>query len=313
MKHLLIAALCASAFMAGAAGPAAAQVAMTPQQILFYTSEWTGERFPDGRPKVPDGILERLKAVSIEEAWGTLRQAGYNNQFDTDFKTINDHEFVGRALTVQYMPLRPDMNKAIEAQGKKEGRIGQHNSWPIDMLQTNDVYVADGYGKLVDGTLIGDRLGNSIFARSKTGVVFDGSVRDIEGLGEIKGFNAFVRGWDPSFIREMEMTQINGPIRIGRATVLPGDLVLAKREGVVFIPAHLAEQVVIQSERTALLDGFSFDMVKSGRYTAGQVDQKWTPEMNTAFRDWVRRNPQRVKMSKADLDKFLSERFPDGQ
>ena len=282
-----------------------------PSRILFYTSDWKGERFADGRPKVPDSVLERLKTVSIEEAWGTLRQAGYNNQFDTGFKTINDREFVGRALTVQYMPLRPDMYKAIEAKGKAERRIGQHNSWPIDMLQVNDVY--DGYGKIVDGTLIGDRLGNSIFVRAKTGVVFDGSVRDIEGLAEIEGFNAYVRGWDPSFIREMEMTQINGPIRIGRATVLPGDLVLAKREGVIFIPAHLAEQVVDQSERTALLDGFSFQMVKSGRYTAGQVDQKWTPEMNSAFRDWVRRNPRRVKMSKAALDAFLNERFPDGQ
>lgn len=310
MRKLLLAVAMGASAIALAA-PAPAQVAMSKEQILFYTSEWKGERLPDGRPKVPDALLARMKNVSIEEAWGTLRQAGYNNQFDTDFKTLNDREIVGRALTVQYMPLRPDMNKAIEAHGKKEGRVGQHNSWPIDMLQPNDVYVADGYGKIIDGTLIGDRLGSSIYAKSRNGVVFDGSVRDIGGLGEIEGFNAFVRGWDPSFIREMEMTGINGPIRIGRATVLPGDIVLAKREGVIFIPAHLAEAVVVASERIVLLDAFSKEAMRTGQFTPGQIDQRWTPEINAAFKKWVRDNPGKVNMPAADLAKLMAERFPD--
>ena len=197
-----------------------------------YTSQWKGERYDDGRPKVPDRLLERAKDISIEEAWGVLRNEGYENQFEGNWKMIHDDvPVVGRALTAQYLPARPDMTNAIEEQGKADGRIGSSNSWPIDELQMGDVYVADGYGKIVDGTLIGDNLGNSIYAKSGNGVVFDGSLRDLGGLSNIEGFNAFVRGWDPSFIKDMMLGGLNTPIRIGRATVLPGDVVLAKREG----------------------------------------------------------------------------------
>ena len=149
---------------------------------------WTGERLPDGRPKVPDDILQRMKNVSIEEAWAVLRNEGYRNQFEGGWQILHqDVPVVGRALTAQYMPTRPDVKKMIDDGGKAEGRIGSSNSWPIDMLQKGDVYVADGFGKIVDGTLIGDNLGNSIYAKSGNGVVFDGSVRDIEGLGGDRG------------------------------------------------------------------------------------------------------------------------------
>lgn len=308
MKKLIIAAaLCASAL--GMTVPAHAQIAATKEQILFYTSEWTGERFPDGRPKVSDALLKRLLDVNTEEAWGILRQAGYNNQFEGGFTQIHqDRPFVGRALTVQYLPLRPDINRAISAQGKKEGRIGGHNSWPIDVLQVGDVYVGDGYGKIVDGTLIGDNLGNSIYAKSKTGVVFDASVRDVAGLAEIKGFNAFTRGYDPSAIREMEMMQINGPIRIGRATVLPGDLVLAKREGVVFIPAIMAEKVVKGAEFIAMRDAFGHQMLREQKFTPGEIDGKWSPTVNAAFVKFVEANPKMMKMSRAEFDEMLQSR-----
>ena len=174
------------------------------EQMLFLTAEWKGERFPDGRPKVPDQILARMRKVSIEEAWGVLRSHGYQSQFEGDWKTIhNDVPVVGRALTAQYMPTRPELAGRMLDRGHKEGRVGAMNSWPIDALQPGDVYVADGFGKIHDGTLIGDNLGNSIFAKSGNGVIFDGSVRDLAGLSEIQGFNAFVRGWDPTAIRDM--------------------------------------------------------------------------------------------------------------
>ena len=158
----------------------------------------------------------------------------------------------GRALTARYMPARPDIEDVIKEKGKKDGRIGASNSWPIDALQQGDIYVADGFGKIVNGTLIGDNLGNAIYANSGNGVIFDGSVRDMEGLEHIEGFNAFVRGWDPSAIKNMMLTGLNTPIRIGLATVMPGDLVLAKREGVIFIPAHLVEEVITTAEFVAL-------------------------------------------------------------
>src|SRR5210317_649173 len=198
------------------ANPLFSQTFITEETIKFYTEEWTGERFPDGRPKVSDDLLKRLKNISIEEAWGVMRGEGYHNQFEAGWVMLHEDEpFVGRALTAQYMPLRPDINKKILDKGHADGRIGASNSWPIDMLQEGDVYVADCFGKIIDGTLIGDNLGNSIYAKSKTGVIFDGGSRDLEGLQAIDGFNAFVRGWDPSFLSETMMTGINVPIRIG--------------------------------------------------------------------------------------------------
>src|SRR5215471_11173779 len=161
----------------------AQQVTPTSDQIKALTPEWQGERFPDGRPKVPDKLLERLKKVHLEEAWGILRNKGYQNQFEGDWMILDpDSVMTGRVVTAQYLPLRPDVDKIIKDIGKREGRIGATNSWPIDVLKNGDIYVADSYGKVVDGTLNGDNLGNAIYAKSLRGVIFYGSVRDIEGL-----------------------------------------------------------------------------------------------------------------------------------
>ncbi len=274
-----------------------------------YTSQWEGERYDDGRPKVPDRLLERAKNISIEEAWGVLRNEGFENQFEGNWKMIHDDvAIVGRALTAQYLPARADMAAAIEEQGKADGRIGASNSWPIDALQMGDVYVADGYGKIVDGTLIGDNLGNSIYAKSGNGVIFDGSLRDLGGLSKIEGFNAFVRGWDPSFIKDMMLGGLNTPIRIGRATVLPGDVVLAKREGVVFIPAHLAEKVIANAEFIALKDQYGHQMLREGKYTPGQINTRWTDEIKQNFLTWVDNNPDKLPMTRQELDAYLKDR-----
>jgi regulator of RNase E activity RraA len=258
---------------------------------------------------VPDDILERMKAVSIEEAWGVLRGAGYNNQFEGNWQMIHpSRPIVGRALTAVYMPARPELAKRMLDRGHQEGRIGAMNSWPIDALQNGDVYVADAYGKIIDGTLIGDNLGNSIFTKSRNGVVFDGSLRDLEGLEEIEGFNAFVRGWDPSAIREMMLMGLNVPIRIGRATVLPGDVVLAKREGVIFIPAHLAESVVKQAEVIMLRDTFGHQRLREGKYTPGQIDTRWTDEIERDFTGWLTQNRDKLNVPASAIEELLKSR-----
>jgi regulator of RNase E activity RraA len=285
------------------------QITQSKELMTFYTSEWKGERYPDGRPKVSDDLVRRLKNISIEEAWGVLRNEGYNNQFESGWKMLHENEaFVGRALTAVYFPKRPDVNKMLLDKGHAEGRIGNDNSWPIDMLKEGDVYVADCFGKIKDGTLIGDNLGNSIFAKSKTGVVFDAGARDIAGLDEIKGFNAFVRDWDPSYLQETMLMGINVPIRIGKAVVLPGDLVLAKKEGVVFIPAHLAEKVIINSEFIALKDKFGHEMLRKGTYTPGQIDGKWSEDIKTAFLKWIGEHEKELPMSRKELDDYMKNR-----
>ncbi len=282
---------------------------VSKDQIIFLTPNWEGERFEDGRPKVADDILQRMKDVAIEEAWGVLRNEGYHNQFEGGWKPLHDTvPVVGRALTVQYMPNRPDVSEQIKKKGKEEGQIGNTNSWPIDMLQLGDVYVADGFGKIVDGTLIGDNLGNAIYAKSKTGVVFNASSRDQEGLSEIEGFNAFVREWHPSFLTEVMLLSINSPIRIGAATVLPGDIVLAKKEGVMFIPAHLAEKVVVTSEIVRLRDLFGITRLKEGKYTPGQIDNKWTDEIEKDFSKWLNDHIDELPVPKAQIQELLKKR-----
>jgi len=286
-----------------------AQFFNTPEELVYYTSEWSGERFDDGRPKVADEILERMRKVSIEEAWGVLRSKGYHTQFDGNWVILHDDEaVVGRALTAQYMPNRPELSDRITEKGQSLGRVGASNSWPIDALQQGDVYVADGFGKVIDGTLIGDNLGNAIYANSGNGVVFDGGSRDMAGLSKIEGFNAFVRGFDPSYLTESMLMGINVPIRIGRATVLPGDVVLAKKTGVLFIPAHLAEEVVDRAEFIMLRDMFGIKMLKQGVYTPGQIDGQWSEEIKTAFLEWVKNNPDELPMSKEALDDYLKDR-----
>ncbi len=286
----------------------AQQIEWTPDQIKTFSESYKGERSADGRPKVADNLLKRLANVSIEEAWGYLRNKGYNNQFDAGWTTIGEGVLTGRVVTAQYMPSRPDIDDKIKEKGKAEGRVGAPNSWPIDILKQGDVYVADGFGKIIDGTLIGDNLGNAIYAKSGTGVVFDAGARDVEGLEKIEGFVGFVRGLDPSYIKDLMLTCINCPIRIGRATVMPGDLVLGKKEGVVFIPSAFAEDLIKSAEFTALRDEFGHQRLREGKYTPGEIDRKWTENIKEDFLKWIKANPQKLQMTPKEFDDYTKER-----
>ena len=282
---------------------------MPKDELIFLTSEWKGERFPDGRPKIADDLLQRARKIGIEEAWTVLKNEGYKNQFEANWKTVNDTvKVVGRVITAQYMPSRPDVEMKIKERGKKDGRKGNTNAWPIEVLTKGDVYVADCFGKITQGTLIGDNLGNSIFAKTGNGVIFDGAARDLAGLSEIKGFNAFVRDFDPSYLEDVVLMGLNTPIRIGHAIVLPGDLVISEREGVLFIPAHLAEKVVGISEFISVKDKFGHAMLKSGKYAPGQIDSQWTEEIKNAFLQWLQQNPGETQLTRAQLDEFLNKR-----
>src|SRR6185312_7813524 len=289
----------------------AQQVGSSPEYIRMLTSRWKGERFADGRPKVPDDLLERLKPLSLEDIWGVLRNRGYQNQYEGNWQIINpDSVMTGRVVTAQYMPLRPDFAKLIKQQGIAEGRdsSGGTNSWPINVLQPGDVYVADGYGRIIDGTLIGSNLGNAIYANSQNGVIFDASVRDMAGLKEIKGFNGWIRGVDPSYLQQEMLTSINAPIRVGRAIVLPGDVVLANQYGTIFIPANLLADLVISSEVTALRDQFGFQRLKEKKYLAGQIDSRWTDAIRKDFVSWINNYPDnKLPMTRKELNDYLKE------
>lgn len=290
--------------------PANAQsINMAKERLIALTPEWKGERFDDGRPKVPMDIVERMKAISLEEVWSVLRNQGYMNQFAGDWKMIHEGQIMsGRALTAQYMPKRVAVRNVLEKEGKVEGRIGDMVNWPIGELVEGDLYVADSYGKVNEGPLIGDNLGTSIYTKSKNGVVFNGGLRDLEGLEGIDGFNAFVKSWHPSYQMQMMLTGINIPIIIGEATVMPGDVVLAKREGVIFIPPHLAEEVVLKGEFIALKDEFGHLCLREQRYTSGEIDGAWKEEIRKEFLKWLDANPSKIKMSPKQLEEFFKQR-----
>ena len=244
------------------------------EQRVAITSEWTGERFPDGRPKVPDTVLQRMKEVTAEEAWGVLTEAGYKLQFEGGWKEINagapGRRLVGRVVTAVFMPLRPDLNGAINKAAAAEARVAKgQNSWVIDTLQPGDVLVVDLFGKIDKGTFIGDNLGTSIFAKTGKGVVVNGSVRDVSGILEIQGFHGFVRDFHPTALADTTLVGINVPIRIGGVTVLPGDVILSDPEGLTFIPPHLAEKVVTSSEDVRFRDDWGHEMLRPGQVHAG--------------------------------------------
>lgn len=306
MQKLFKAALLGCLFASGL--PLLGQVKMTRDQMMFYTADWKGDRFPDGRPKISDALLTRALDVSIEDVWEYLRNLGYNCQYDGGWQALHPEKpFAGRALTAQYMPMRPDMMRAITAEGKAEKRVSGNNSWPINELQIGDVYVADGFGKIVEGTLIGSNLGSGIAAHSHVGFVFDAGIRDAEENREIANLNGLYRAYDPSAWKDMTLTSINAPIRIGRATVLPGDLVLAKRDGVVFIPAIIAADAIASAEFTNLEDAFNFELNRSGSNGA-EFEGGWTPKKYDAFAAWLEQHPDKLKMTRPEFTSILAKR-----
>lgn len=283
---------------------------LTRDEMLDYTREWTGERFDDGRPKISDSMIQRARAVSVTGAWGVLRGEGYHHQYEGGFVCTHPGEVLaGRALTAMYMPRRPNMRAVMEEHGAKAGCIGDQISWPIDMLVPGDVYVADVYGKIDQGPIIGDNLATSIHAKSGNGVVHDAAVRDLDGIKELPGFASYVRGWHPSYASPTIMLMgINCPVRIGGVTVMPGDLVLGKEDGVIFVPAHLVEKVVKTAELVALRDKFGKQRLAEGKYTSGQIDTRWEDHIEADFSQWLEAHIDELPVPKEAIFEMLKER-----
>ncbi|HUL34980.1 MAG TPA: RraA family protein [Candidatus Eisenbacteria bacterium] len=310
--------VCLALGVAVAPRASAQQGFFTSTDVIKYTPDWHGERFADGRPKVPDEILDRMKRVTLEEAWAVLQQNGFMHQYEDGWLSIHpDKVLVGRALTAAWMPGRPDVQKLLEEEGAKEHRIGGMNAWPVDMLQKRDVYVCDHFGLKEGGPSIGDNVGNAIYAKSGNGIVYDGAVRDINGLEELPDFVAFVRFYDPSHhygslksgkLLNSTMVSINAPTRIGHAMVVPGDVVLGRNGGVIFIPAQLAEEVVKYSEETHLRDLFGHERLQEGKYTAGQIDARWSDAIEQDYYQWLRENEEHLPFPKARIEEILKER-----
>jgi 4-hydroxy-4-methyl-2-oxoglutarate aldolase len=287
------------------------RVAMDREYIISLTAQWKGERLPDGRPFVSDNLLERLKKVVLTHAWGALKKNKFNNQYQGDWMMINPDKntvMTGRAITAQYMPQRPDFGDLIRKVGLAEGhgeKAGS-NVWPIEMLRDGDIYVADGFAKVNEGTLIGDRLANSIYSKSKRGVIFWGTVRNIQEIKKVDGFNGWILGQHPSSINEMMLTSINAPIRVGGVTVLPGDVVFASPYGTLFFPAYLVAEIVLEAEVSNLRHVYGIMRNRAGEWTTGQIDSDYSPQMTKEFYDYLRKmSDAELPMPRKELNEYL--------
>ena len=245
---------------------------LTKDQMVELTAQNPFERFPDGRPKVPDGLIERARGLSAEEVFAVLPQQGFRNQYADGFRVLHpDKKLAGRAFTVQFMPLRPDLDGVINARAKAAGIARLNNQVAIDMLQPGDVLVVDLFGQEEGGTIVGDNLFYYIMKTTKGGgLVVDGAIRDLEGISRMD-MPAYFRGVHPSAIGNVVITGINIPVRIGKTTVMPGDLVFGDSEGIYFIPPALVQQVVDNADTVHVHDEWTRLKFDEGKYKSSDI------------------------------------------
>lgn len=266
------------------------------EDLISLTFRNPFDRFPDGRPRVPDDLLDRLLHVTTEQAWMVMDEEGYQYQFTGGWRETHPGRItVGRAVTAQFLPFRPDFHDAVQRAGMAEGRrsSGGQNSWVIETLQRRDVMVADIFGKVRKGTVIGDNLGTAVQARTRAGAVIDGGIRDYQGLQRLEEVNVYFRGVHPTAIADVTLAGINTPVRIDGVTVLPGDVVLGTPTGVIFIPPQLADLVAATAEDTQLRDEFGKLRLAEGAYSSGEIDvHVWREDIESDFANWKQARPQ---------------------
>ena len=286
-----------------AAAPAQSQIfTLTKEQMIELTAKNPFERFADGRPKVPDRMIERARGLSAEEVFGVLAggRGGFRNQYADGFRILHpDKKLVGRAFTVQFMPLRQDLEDVAQAHSQAAGRGRLTNQTAIDMLQPGDVLVVDLFGKIEDGTIVGDNLFYYVMKTTRTGgIVVDGGVRDLEGISGMD-MPLYYRSAHPSYLANVTLTGINIPIRIGNATVMPGDLVVGDPEGVYFIPPQMVQQVLDTADRVHIHDEWTRKKFDEGRYKSGQIySTPADPALRKDYEDYLKKRLEEINKKK---------------
>jgi 4-hydroxy-4-methyl-2-oxoglutarate aldolase len=308
---LTFAAACAAAILLPV--PARAQLyTLTKEQMTELTSQYKAERFPDGRPKLPDSLMERARGMSAEEVWAGLNQFGgaggggggggrgggaYRNQYEDGFHVLHPNlKLVGRAFTVQFMPARPDVDTYVNGKAQAAGLGRMYNQAAIDMLQPGDVLVVDLFGKVDGGTIVGDNLFYYVMKTTKNGgMVVDGAVRDLEGISEMM-MPAYFRKTHPSAIANVTLTGINIPVRIGNATVLPGDMVFGDPEGVYFVPPHLVQQIVDNADTIHVHDEWTRKKFDEGKYKSSDIyGSPKDPALKKEYDEYLKRRLDEIR------------------
>ena len=297
MTRATIFRLAACAAAALAALPVHSQIyTLTKEQMIEYTAKNPFERFPDGRPKVPDSIIERAKGMSAEEVWAVLPNKGFRNQYEDGFQVLHPKmKMVGRAFTAQFMPSRPDADEYLNLLAKNKG-IAWKNQTAIDMLQPGDVFVVDLFGKGQDGTIVGDNLFYYIMKATKSGgLVVDGAIRDLEGISDME-MPAYFRHAHPTPIGNVMLTGINIPVRIGNVTVMPGDMVFGDPEGVYFVPPHLVKAMVDNADVIHIHDEWTRKKFDEGKYKSSEIySSPRDPELKKEYDEYLKKRLSEIR------------------
>jgi len=295
-RAIFAAAICLGALMTPV--PSQAQLFTVPRdQMIELTAQNPFERFPDGRPKVPDALIERARGLSAEEVWAILPKEGFRNQYADGFRILHpDTRLVGRAFTLQFMPVRPDLDGVINDRAKAAGRPRMYNQTAIDMLQPGDVLVVDLFGQQEGGTIVGDNLFYYIMKTTKNGgLVVDGAIRDLEGISGMD-MPAYFREAHPSAISNVMISGINIPVRIGKATVLPGDLVFGDAEGVYFIPPALVQKVVDNADEVHIHDEWTRKKFDEGKYKSSEIyGTPKDPELKKEYDEYLKKRLEEIR------------------
>ena len=276
-------------------------ITFSKQDLTDYTAQNPFDRFPDGRPRVPDALLQQARELSSEEVWAVLQAKDFNNQYADGFRILHpDKPMVGRAFTVQFMPLRTDVNKVAESKAKARGRRNLENQTAIDMLQPGDVLVVDLFNKKIGGTIVGDNLFYyTMQATHSGGLVVDGSIRDLNGISEID-MPAYFRDVDPTPIDNVMLTGINIPIRIGGVTVMPGDLVVGDREGVYFIPPQFVKEVLDRADEIRVHDEWTKKKFAEGKYKSAEIYSSPTdPKLKQEYQEYLKKRLEEIRKQRS--------------
>jgi 4-hydroxy-4-methyl-2-oxoglutarate aldolase len=270
-----------------ALGAQAQLMTLTKDQMVKLTSKNPFERFEDGRPKVPDAQLQKIRGISAEDVWTVVATRGFPNHFAGDFKLSKPgKKLVGRVVTAQFMPMRGDLNEIITAEGKEQKRAGGQNQWVLDQLQPGDVLVVDLYGKNEGGTFVGDNLAYYVMEKTGTGLVVDGAIRDLEGIAEFD-MPVYYRHAHPTPIGGAMLTGFNVPVRIGGITVMPGDVLLGDREGVSIIPPQLVDDVIKRAEDTKVHDDWTKMKFREKKWKSSDIyGSPRDPELRKEYEEY---------------------------
>jgi regulator of RNase E activity RraA len=270
---------------------------LTKEQLIEYTKQNPFDRFPDGRPKVPDALMERARGMSLEEVWAILPHRNFYNQYEGGFQVLHPgKKLVGRAFTVQFMPMRPDIDSVLQARAKAQGLGTLKNQTAIDMLQPGDVLVVDLFGKSDGGTIVGDNLFYYVMKATKAGgLVVDGAIRDLEGISEMD-MPAYFRHAHPSAIANVMLTGINIPVRIGNVTVMPGDLVVGDPEGLYFIPPQFVKEIVDNADVIHIHDEWTRKKFDEGKYKSSEIyGSPSDPALKQEYQEYLKKRLEEIR------------------